>query len=80
MVVLPPHGVLDGHVQPLEVVAVPLEVGNERSRRAVERYVDAHGGRYEGVVRNATVRPDGRVADYHRFTITKAQYHAATDD
>jgi RimJ/RimL family protein N-acetyltransferase len=63
----------------LEVVAVPLEVGNERSRRAVERYVDAHGGRYEGVVRNATVRPDGRVADYHRFTITKAQYHAATD-
>ena len=63
----------------LEVVAIPLEVGNERSRRAVERYVDAYGGCYEGVVRNATVRPGSRVADHHRYTIPSAAYEAATD-
>jgi ribosomal-protein-alanine N-acetyltransferase len=62
----------------LELVAIPVENGNERSRRAVERYVNAHGGQYEGRVRHSTVRPDGRPIDHHRYTITNAQYDATT--
>ncbi|WP_348533331.1 GNAT family N-acetyltransferase [Haloarcula marina] len=59
------------------LVAVPVEDGNERSRRAVEKYVEAHGGQYDGVVRNSTVRPDGRVVDHHRYTVTREQYRAS---
>ena len=64
----------------LELVAVPVEDGNDRSRRAVETYVEAHGGGYDGLVRNATVRPDGRIIDHHRYTVTEAQYRDAAGD
>ena len=64
----------------LELVAVPVEDGNDRSRRAVETYVEAHGGDYDGLVRNATVRPDGRIIDHHRYTVTEAQYREAAGD
>ncbi|WP_370515919.1 GNAT family N-acetyltransferase [Halapricum sp. CBA1109] len=63
----------------LGLVAVPIEDGNDRSRRAVEEYVERFGGQYDGVVRNATRRPDGRVVDRHRYTITREQYREATD-
>jgi hypothetical protein len=46
----------------LELVAVPVEDGNNRSRRAVETSVEAYGG----LVHDATVRPDGRIIDHHR--------------
>lgn len=58
----------------LELVAIPVQDGNERSRRAVEKYVEAHGGQYDGVVRNSAVRPDGTVIDHHRYTITRSQF------
>ena len=58
----------------LDLVAVPVEDGNETSRRAVAQYVEALGGQYDGVVRNSTVRPDGRIVDHHRYTITRDQY------
>lgn len=58
----------------LALVAIPVEDGNEKSRRAVEKYIDPYGGQYDGVVRNATTRPDGRVIDHHRYTITREQY------
>lgn len=58
----------------LELVAIPVEDGNEKSRAAVSDYVDALGGQYDGVVRNSTVRPDGRIVDHHRYTITREQY------
>jgi len=58
----------------LELVAVPVQDGNERSRAAVERYVAAHGGQYDGIVRNATRRPDGEIIDHHRYTVTAEQY------
>ncbi len=61
----------------LELVAVPVQDGNERSRSAVEEYVAAHGGGYDGRVRNSAVRPDGAVIDHHRYTITREQYRAA---
>ncbi|WP_049928010.1 GNAT family N-acetyltransferase [Halopiger goleimassiliensis] len=64
----------------LDLVAVPVQDGNENSRAAVERYVEAHGGQYDGIVRNATVRPDGAIVDHHRYTITREQYRGAVDD
>ena len=60
----------------LKPVAVHVEGGNDRSRRAVETYVDAYGG----LVRNATVRPDGRIIDHYRYTVTEAQYCDAAGD
>lgn len=57
----------------LEVVEVPVAVGNERSRRAVERYVADLGGEHLGVFRNDGARPDGPV-DRHRFAVTRAQF------
>ena len=64
----------------LKPVAVHIEGGNDRSRRAVETYVKAYGGDYDGLVRNATVRPDGRIIDHHRYTVTEAQYCEAAGD
>ena len=58
----------------LDLVAVPVQDGNARSRRAVERYVDEHGGQYDGIARNATRRPDGEIIDHQRYTITAEQY------
>lgn len=58
----------------LDLVAVPVQDGNERSRAAVERYVDELGGQYDGIVRNATRRPDGEIIDHHRYTVTAEQY------
>lgn len=58
----------------LDLVAVPVEDGNEKSRTAVEKYIEAHGGQYDGIVRNATARPSGEIIDHHRYTITQNQY------
>lgn len=58
----------------LDLVAVPVKDGNENSREAVERYIDSHGGQYDGVIRNSTVRPDGTIIDHHRYTVTQEQY------
>ena len=59
---------------------MPVEDGNDRSKRAVETYVGAYGGGYDGLVRNATVRPDGRIIDHHWHTVTEAQYRDAAGD
>ncbi|MFB6117828.1 GNAT family N-acetyltransferase [Halosegnis sp.] len=60
----------------LDCVAVPVHAGNERSRRAVKRYVERWGGRHEGLLRNDGTRGD-RPVDRHRFTITREEYEAA---
>lgn len=60
------------------VVEVPVQVGNERSRRAVEAYVDDLGGEYLGRFRNDGVRPESPV-DRHRFAIAREDYREATD-
>lgn len=57
----------------LDVVAVPLHAENERSYRAVEKYVERYGGQYEGRLRNHAGRYD-EPADHHRFTISQAEY------
>lgn len=64
----------------LDLVAVPVQDGNERSRNAVEKYVESHGGQYDGVVRNSTTRPDGTIIDHHRYTVTQKQFRESTSD
>lgn len=61
----------------LEVVAVTHHADNENSRRAIEKYVEAHGGRCEGRLRNWVPYGD-EVADEYRYTITREEYREAT--
>ena len=59
----------------LEVVSVTHAVGNEKSRRAIEKYVERAGGRCEGTLRNFEVYPDGPV-DVRRYTVTREEWAA----
>ncbi len=60
----------------LEVVATAVVPANERSLRAVERYVDRLGGHREGRLRNHVVTDDGTVHDAVRFSITREEFAA----
>lgn len=62
----------------LELVGAAHQDGNERSRRAVRKYVEAHGGQYDGVLRN-WIPAGEEVRDLHRYTVSREQYRAATD-
>jgi RimJ/RimL family protein N-acetyltransferase len=62
----------------LDLVAAICYTENDRSRRAIEKYVDAAGGRHEGVLRNWVVDDDGEVHDVHRFTVSQAEWRDAT--
>lgn len=62
----------------LDCVAVEVLDGNERSRSAVDSYVEALGGHYEGHLRHAKAWADGPV-DLHRWSITAAEYEAARE-
>jgi RimJ/RimL family protein N-acetyltransferase len=57
----------------LQLVAVSHMDGNERSRKAIERYVDEHGGRHEGLLRGFVTGDDGGV-DAHRYTVTRDEF------
>lgn len=63
----------------LDVVGSSHQDGNDRSRRAIEKYVAAFGGQYDGRLRDF-VPTDGEVRDLHRYTVTREQYRAAVDD
>ena len=60
----------------LEVVEVTHHVDNEKSCRAIEKYVDRHGGRKEGVLRN-WISHDDHVADEVRYTISREEWARA---
>lgn len=62
----------------LELVVASHVDGNERSRRAIEKYVDRYGGQYDGLLRNWLPMRD-TVADVHRYTISWDQYLEAVD-
>ena len=64
----------------LDVVAVAHMDGNEKSRRAVEKYVERFGGQHEGLLRNFQANDDGTVVDMHRYTITKEQYRHTNEE
>ncbi|WP_458188251.1 GNAT family N-acetyltransferase [Haladaptatus sp. NG-WS-4] len=57
----------------LEIVTVGYNVGNEQSRRAIEKYVDAHGGQHDCLLRN-WVPMDDVVDDMHRYTVSREQW------
>jgi RimJ/RimL family protein N-acetyltransferase len=61
----------------LEVVAVSHHAGNDKSRRAIEKYVERFGGQHEGLLRNGAPGPDGPV-DLHRYTVTREEWADAT--
>ena len=54
------------------VVAVHIE-GNEKSRRAITKYIERYGGRYEGRLRNWLSLSDS-VVDVHRYSISREEY------
>ena len=62
----------------LDAVAVTCHAENEKSRRAIRKYVEAAGGHEEGLLRNHTRYRDG-VADSYRFTVTREERAANQD-
>jgi len=57
----------------LELVTVDHEVGNEKSRRAITKYVQAHGGREDGQFRNYHSF-EGEGIDAVRYSIGREEY------
>jgi RimJ/RimL family protein N-acetyltransferase len=57
----------------LELVAIGHEDRNEKSKRAIEKFVETVGGQYDGVLRNWTPLGD-EIADHHRYTVSQDQY------
>ena len=57
----------------LEVVTLGYDEGNDRSKAAIESFIDRVDGQYDGVTRNAT-RRGNRVVDAHNYSVTKEQY------
>lgn len=62
----------------LEVVSVGHHPDNKQSERAIQKYVEAHGGQREGHLRNNIAFNDGSVHDEIRYSITQEKYHEAT--
>ena len=63
----------------LELIAVLHVVGNDNSRRAIERYVDRFGGRRDGLLRNAIVIDD-EPHDQYRYSIFREEFEANRPD
>jgi RimJ/RimL family protein N-acetyltransferase len=59
----------------LEIVTTDHNDGNERSKRAIEKYVERFEGQYDGVLRNWIPMGEA-VADCHRYTITREGWEA----
>lgn len=60
----------------LEAVEIVHQHGNDKSRRATEKFVKGLGGTHEGRLRNYWTGPGGP-ADAHRYTVTRAEYEAS---
>lgn len=60
----------------LEVVTLGYDEGNDRSKAAIERFVDRVGGQYDGVRRNTTQRGD-ELVDAYNYSVTREQYRQA---
>lgn len=64
----------------LEIVRVTHHPDNEKSRRAVERYIDRFGGQQDGVERNAIGYADGTVHDQITYSISQQEWTNAVDE
>lgn len=60
----------------LDLVSVSHHPDNDASERAIRKYVEAHGGRREGELRNYLANQDGTVVDVVRYSITQSEYRA----
>ncbi|WP_323675684.1 GNAT family protein [Halorubellus sp. PRR65] len=63
----------------VELAAITVDDDNDRSKRAIEKYVNRWGGQHDGYFRNITVA-GGTPRDSHRYTIARADYDAADVD
>jgi RimJ/RimL family protein N-acetyltransferase len=63
----------------VELAAITVDDDNDRSKRAIGKYVDRWGGQHDGYFRNITVGGDAPRGS-HRYTITRADYDAADVD
>ncbi|AEH37270.1 GNAT family N-acetyltransferase [Halopiger xanaduensis] len=63
----------------LELVAVAAHVDNERSNRAIEKYVEAYGGSREGRFWNHVVL-NGDPVDCYRYSVSRAEWEAHSTD
>lgn len=61
------------------LVTVEHGAGNEKSERAIGRYVDRLGGRREGTLRGWAPMGGGHVDDSVRYTIAREEWLDATD-
>lgn len=62
----------------LEVVTVSHDTENDRSRGAIEKYVERYGGRREGLIRNAIVM-SGEPSDNVRYSISREEWEESRD-
>lgn len=62
----------------LDLVAVSHHHENDRSQRAIEKYVEKYGGQREGTIRNGLAYQDGRVVDEVRYSIAQDEYAEST--
>ena len=63
----------------LDLVGVTLHTDNERSKRAVEKYVDRFGGQLDGRFRNHLVVGD-EPCDVFRYSVSRAQWAESRPD
>lgn len=63
----------------LEIVSAGYQEDNQKSKRAIEKYIEKYGGSYDGVLRN-WVPVDGEVHDLHRYTVSREEYFEAVDE
>ncbi|APW96826.1 N-acetyltransferase [Halobiforma lacisalsi AJ5] len=61
----------------LDAYYTTCAANNEPSRRMIEKYIEKYGGCHEGLLRQHSSRPDGKVTDQHRFTILRSEYEEA---
>jgi RimJ/RimL family protein N-acetyltransferase len=61
----------------LELARVTHDPRNEKSKRAIEKYVERYGGQCDGTVRNATATMSGDIVDLTHYTITQEQWRAS---
>ena len=64
----------------LDTVVVTVHRGNEKSKSAVSEYVEAHGGRREGLLRNFETDQDDTVHDVHRYSVAATEYRDAIEN
>jgi RimJ/RimL family protein N-acetyltransferase len=62
----------------LDLITAGHNAGNEKSKRAIEKYVEAHGGQYDGILRNWVPMGD-HIDDLHRYTVTREQWEQANE-